>query len=418
MRYGAPPNISVANDTMVIAWPAGHFDDYAPRTPETVRLTLPGSAVASGAPLSLGSFVVTVDAGSATLSGSLAATPTEAALRSAEPQTLRLTLEGDTWAPTVGLEGDVTNALLSSLSSAQSEAAAWLEVVKPGLSSTDLERLDAHTLVLTVPQRAAYDIAAPETISWSVPAEATFGLHRYEPEAIELLPTAGSAKMLGSMMVRNTDAQLQNDEEISLVVRLTGDSWVAAVDQGGEVTRELLAGLASAQSEAYGWNAVVRPFLGQRAGSLNITLQSTTELTIGLPSISLYDISVTESISLTIPPSALVSQVRANPNPNPNPNPNLNRNAVLQTALEAPLEHSNAALLGALDEPIAMLSGSAPLSPGTRPMRLVPRSPRELDRRRAAGHAPGTGGTFGTPVLDGMLKASIEKRVRSVASTL
>ena len=326
VRYGAPPNISVANDTMVIAWPAGHFDDYAPRTPETVRLTLPGSAVASGAPLSLGSFVVTVDAGSATLSGSLAATPTEAALRSAEPQTLRLTLEGDTWAPTVGLEGDVTNALLSSLSSAQSEAAAWLEVVKPGLSSTDLERLDAHTLVLTVPQRAAYDIAAPETISWSVPAEATFGLHRYEPEAIELLPTAGSAKMLGSMMVRNTDAQLQNDEEISLVVRLTGDSWVAAVDHGGEVTRELLAGLASAQSEAYGWNAVVRPFLGQRAGSLNITLQSTTELTIGLPSISLYDISVTESISLTIPPSALVSQVRANPNPKPNPNPNPNPN--------------------------------------------------------------------------------------------
>ena len=94
------------------------------------------------------------------------------------------------------------------------------------------------------------------------------------------------------------------------------------------------------------------------------------------------------------------------------------RNAVLQAALEAPLEHSNAALLDALDEPIAMLSGSAPLSPGTRPMRLVPRSPRELDRRRAPGHAPGTGGTFGTPVLDGMLKASIEKRVRSVASSL
>ena len=107
-----------SNTTATIAFGWDAFADYAPRTPETVRLTLPGSAVASGAPLSLGSFVVTVDAGSATLSGSLAATPTEAALRSAEPQTLRLTLEGDTWAPTVGLEGDVTNALLSSLSSA------------------------------------------------------------------------------------------------------------------------------------------------------------------------------------------------------------------------------------------------------------------------------------------------------------
>ena len=299
-----------SNTTATIAFGWDAFADYAPRTPETVRLTVPGSAVASGMPLSLGSFVVTVDAGSVSLSGSLGATPTEAALRSAEPQTLRLTLEGDTWSPTVGLEGDATNALLSSLSSAQSEAAAWLDVVKPGLSSTDLEVLDAHTLVLTVPQRAAYDIAAPETISWNVPAEATFGLHRYDaPETIELLPTAGSARMLGSMMVRNTDAQLQNDEEINLVVRLTGDTWVEGVDQGGEVTRDLLAGLASAQSEAYGWNAVVRPFLRQMADGLNVTMQSDTELTIGIPSISLYDISITESISLTIPRSALVSKM-------------------------------------------------------------------------------------------------------------
>ena len=106
------------------------------------------------------------------------------------------------------------------------------------------------------------------------------------------------------------------------------------------------------------------------------------------------------------------------PDRNPNPNPNPNPNQVLQAALEAPLEHSNAARLDAREEPIAMLSGSAPLSPGTRPMRLVPRSPRELDRRRVAGHAPGTGGTFGTPVIDGMLKASssLEKRGRSVAS--
>jgi hypothetical protein len=95
------------------------------------------------------------------------------------------------------------------------------------------------------------------------------------------------------------------------------------------------------------------------------------------------------------------------------------RNAVLQAALEAPLEHSNAMLLAALEEPIAMLSGAAPLSPGTRPMRLVPRTPRELDRRRAAGHAPSSGGgTFGTPVIDGMMQASLEKRARSVAALL
>ena len=309
VRYGAPPNISVANDTMVIAWPAGHFDDYAPRTPETVRLTVPGSAVASGAPLSLGSFVVTVDAGSATLSGSLAATPTEAALRSAEPQTLRLTLDGDTWAPTVGLEGDVTNALLSSLSSAQSEAAAWLEVVKPGLSSTDLERLDAHTLVLTVPQRAAYDIAAPETISWSVPAEATASGFAYEtccwPWNIALQPQPGIATLEGTLLLDRQERTMRGGGK-TLDIRLSGDTWASSLAAPTEaVAAELFDGLRATPQLPSGSLATMRPLLTAAA----LTLLDNATLRIALPVAAAYHLDgATETLRLELSAALLTSR--------------------------------------------------------------------------------------------------------------
>ena len=84
------------------------------------------------------------------------------------------------------------------------------------------------------------------------------------------------------------------------------------------------------------------------------------------------------------------------------------------------LRGRNAVLQAALEEPIAtacMLSVAAPMSPGARPMRLVPRTPMELDRSRAS-HAPSSAGAFGTPVIDGMMQASLEKRARSVAALL
>ena len=93
--------------------------------------------------------------------------------------------------------------------------------------------------------------------------------------------------MLGSLMVRNTDAQMQDEEEVGLTVRLAGDTWVDAVDQGGDDTRDLLASLTSAQQEDYGWNAVVKPFLAERADSLNVSRVSDAELTIGIPGAAL-----------------------------------------------------------------------------------------------------------------------------------
>ena len=298
-----------SNTTATIAFGWDAFADYAPRTPETVRLTVPGSAVASGMPLSLGSFVVTVDAGSVSLSGSLGATPTEAALRSAEPQTLRLTLEGDTWSPTVGLEGDATNALLSSLSSAQSEAAAWLDVVKPGLSSTDLEVLDAHTLVLTVPQRAAYDIAAPETISWNVPAEATASGLAYVtccwPWNIAVQPLPGIATLGGTLLLDRQERSMRGGGK-TLIIRLSGDTWAASLVAPTEaVADELFDGLIATPQLPGGSLATMRPLLSAAA----LTLLDNSTLRISLPVVGEYHLhGTTETLRLELSAGLLTSR--------------------------------------------------------------------------------------------------------------
>ena len=176
VRYGTPPTLKVANETLTISWQAGTFSSYAPRSPETVTLSLPAEAVRSRTPLTIGQLVITVDPGSVDVQGALVAHAMESDLRSAESHTLDITLHDDTWLPSVGLDSLASAALLNGLVSAQQEPNGWNTAVRPLLTSADLTRLDAQTVRLTIPQRAGYDISQPETITLTVPPAATFSL--------------------------------------------------------------------------------------------------------------------------------------------------------------------------------------------------------------------------------------------------
>ena len=76
--------------------------------------------------------------------------------------------------PSIGIEGKASSQLLRGLASAQSEATGWNAAVQPLLTSADLFRRDAHTVVLTLPQRANYDVDAPETLSLTIPQSALY----------------------------------------------------------------------------------------------------------------------------------------------------------------------------------------------------------------------------------------------------
>ena len=224
VRHGLPPTLHVANETLTIQWDASAFAMYAPRAPETVLLSLPGEVVRSGVPLTVGTLVITVDSGTVSMAGGLLTSAFEADLRSPQAHTLELTLTDDTWLPSIGLDGPASAALLSGLRSAQADARGFNAIVQPSLTAGDLVRLDARTLRLTIPQRAEYDIAAPETLTFTVPPSATFAAHTLlAPQTITIEPMSGSGRFSGDLMTQGNDADIQAPSTLTLTLSLVGD---------------------------------------------------------------------------------------------------------------------------------------------------------------------------------------------------
>ena len=116
----------------------------------------------------------------------------------------------------------------------------------------------------------------------------------------------------GSLLDSNREAMLQSYAGMSLEVTMVDDAWVAELGTlaGMGTNRALLAGFVSAQSEAGGWNAVVSPAL--LAGCTLIACPSVTRVTdqlarITLPQLTSYDITLPETLSLTVPKRAVLS---------------------------------------------------------------------------------------------------------------
>ena len=83
----------------------------------------------------------------------------------------------------------------------------------------------------------------------------------------------------------------------------TGDLLRREETYFDDIRQDLINGLTSAQAEAAGWNAVVKATLPVTA----VVRTSDTLVTITLPAFGTYDITATETITDTIPASALLS---------------------------------------------------------------------------------------------------------------
>lgn len=87
----------------------------------------------------------------------------------------------------------------------------------------------------------------------------------------------------------------------TLIITLTGDTWVASGATFDNQRDEILAGIDSAQSEGTGWDAV--PKVNQALSGIVRT--SDTVVTITWDAFASYNITATETITATIPGTAL-----------------------------------------------------------------------------------------------------------------
>jgi hypothetical protein len=136
-----------------------------------------------------------------------------------------------------------------------------------------------------------------------------FDTGAFSSSAFDLLPTSASVGGTGAFGLNTARVQ---EGGRTITIGLSFDTWVAAGATFDAQRQNIIDGLDSDQSEATGWNAVVRDALDVSA----VVRTSDTLVTITLEAAPTYDIKSSEVITVTVPASALVissTEVTATP---------------------------------------------------------------------------------------------------------
>ena len=301
--------------TLLIRMPDA-IQDYSITEPETLFLTLPPSAVSSAAPIRVyPPLVITAERRTARFGGHLVEEPEEATLRSDVLSNLTIVLEDDVWAAEVGQphlgqrELNLQNALISSLVSQQNEPGGWLEVVQAGLHPEHVHRLDDKTMLIDLHQYVEFEIRAPETIVALVPPEAV--LSRVSPVFLTPLviqPSIGRARLSGSLLRLASEESVRDAGTLELSITLTGDEWGPNIGRQGseadmDVARTLLAGIVPSLNLPTSWASIVQPGLTPMV----VSRSGPSTVVVEVPQFLAYDIDEPETLTVTVPGSALLS---------------------------------------------------------------------------------------------------------------
>ena len=212
-----------------------------------------------------------------------------------------ITLANETWVAAGPTFDAVRQDIIDGLDSAQSEATGWNNEVRDKQGVAGVVRTSNTVVTITLDAQAAYEITANETITVTVPATAVTG-----GSPITATPTfdvsAGSAVVSGTITPSATEADVAAGGK-TIVITLTNDTWGATVGEDNAITTALINGIDSAQSEATGWDALVKANLDFN----DVTRTSDTVVTITLGAEAAYNISADETITVTVPASAVGS---------------------------------------------------------------------------------------------------------------
>ena len=110
------------------------------------------------------------------------------------------------------------------------------------------------------------------------------------------------AALSGTVTPWGTEAEVVTGGE-TLIITLSNDTWDATVGADNAITTALIAGIDSAGGEPAGWNNVVKTGLT----FADVTRTSATVVTVTLPAFAGYEITANETITVTVPATAVAS---------------------------------------------------------------------------------------------------------------
>ncbi len=216
-------------------------------------------------------------------------------------ETVIITLAGDTWALTLGANNAITTAFLAAITGDDAGSNGFDAEV--ALVHGNLVRTSDTIVTLTLPAGASYSVAADETITVAppassvddgiTPATATFDITA--DVIIALTGTAVAGGVLESEIVTGSE---------TLIITLTGDTWVATIGADNAITTAFLAAITGDLADAAGWNAEVALVHG------NLARTSATILTLTTPATAGYVItSGNETVTVAVPASAVTGGI-------------------------------------------------------------------------------------------------------------
>ena len=120
----------------------------------------------------------------------------------------------------------------------------------------------------------------------------------------------GTIALTGTITSSTTESDIVTGGK-TIILTITGDTWVADGATFNAQRQNIINGIDSAQSETHGWDAEVKA----KIGVTDVVRTSDTVCTITLDAEAGYDITATETITATIPATALTgnAQIVASP---------------------------------------------------------------------------------------------------------
>lgn len=120
------------------------------------------------------------------------------------------------------------------------------------------------------------------------------------PLITRAVASAVSAVVTGTATSAITEADVVAGAK-TVIITLTGDTWVAAGASFDAQRQAVINGIDSAQAEGTGWDAVVKATQGVGG----VVRTSNSVATITLDAFGTFDITAQETITVTVPSAAL-----------------------------------------------------------------------------------------------------------------
>ena len=280
---------------------ASEVAGYAITSTETITVTVPATAVTGGVTLTATpTIAITAVTESAAITGTIGDGATEQEVRDGGG-TILVTLTNTKWVADGATFNAERQAIIDGLDAADAQAAGWNAQVRDQLGVTSVVRTSDTLVTITVAADdvSGYAIVTNEVITVTVPASAIGGSALTATPTFTITAGTESAAITGTISDGATSPEIQAGGQTAIVT-LTNTKWVTTGATFNAQRQNIIDGFVSASSETNGWNNRRSDF-----AVTDVVRTSDTIATVTFSASSAYAISAAETITLTVPATAV-----------------------------------------------------------------------------------------------------------------